>query len=208
MEKASLLYRLRELFRIFFVISLVTLGGGLAMLPAMREELVEKRKWVTDEEMMDTVAAMQSMPGIIACNIGVLLGYRVAGVAGAFCALAGAVLPPFLAIVVLASLVAKIRTHEAVSHLFLGVRAGVAALILYASVSLAKQVFQGKEGLGRTCTWIVAAASFVCLAFLGANAVLVLLASAVLGWILSLWIGRRGKTAAEATTESSGEGGR
>ncbi len=204
MEKPSLTFRLRELFRIFFVISLVTLGGGLAMLPAMREELVEKRKWVTDEEMMDTVAAMQSMPGIIACNIGVLLGYRVAGVLGAICALAGAVLPPFLAIVVLASLVAKIRTYEAVSHLFLGVRAGVAALILYASVSLAKQVFKGKEGLGRIFTWIVAMVSFVCLAFLGANAVLVLVVSAVLGWLLCLWIWRRKKSAGEVP-EATGE---
>ena len=188
-----MLQRLRTLFGIFFFLSLVTLGGGLAMLPAMREEFVRKRGWMTDDERVDTVAAMQSMPGIIACNMGVLLGYRIAGIPGALVSLLGGILPPFLAIVLVAGLVFRLRAYAGVGHAFLGVRAAVSALILYAVVGLGRQVFSGKGGAARGFTWAVAALSFLSLAFLGANAVYVLLAGGVAGWLLHLWLRHHGE---------------
>ena len=73
------------LFRVFFSISAVALGGGLTMLPIMSREFVEKRGWLSDNDMLDTVAVMQSLPGIISINMAVLIGYRVSGIAGASC---------------------------------------------------------------------------------------------------------------------------
>ena len=81
------------LFRVFFSISAVALGGGLTMLPIMSREFVEKRGWLSDNDMLDTVAVMQSLPGIISINMAVLIGYRVSGVLGAekvFCHALGA----------------------------------------------------------------------------------------------------------------------
>ncbi len=183
--------RLRTLFGIFFFLSLVTLGGGLAMLPAMRDEFVRKRGWMTDEEMVDTVAAMQSMPGIIACNMGVLLGYRIAGIPGALVSLLGGILPPFLAIVLVAGLVFRLRSLESVGHMFLGVRAAVSALILHAAFGLGRQVFSGAQGqAGRRFTGILTALSFLALGFLGMNAVYVLLAGGLAGWLFLLWKSR------------------
>ena len=73
----------------------MTLGGGMAMLPLMDKEFVEKRGWMTGQEMVDIVAVMQSLPGLIAVNMAVLIGYRVKGVAGAFVAAFASVLSPF-----------------------------------------------------------------------------------------------------------------
>ena len=177
---SNALQRAGTLFRVFFYLSAVTLGGGLAMLPLMRQEFVEKRGWMTDDEMVDTVAAMQSMPGIIAMNMGVLIGYRCAGFIGALAALAGGVLPPFIAIVALAALVAQLRQFAVVQHLFLGVRAAVAAMILLAVISLGRQVLKG-ERFRRVFSWCVAIASFAALVFVGVNAIWVIVAGALLG---------------------------
>ena len=176
--------RLKALFGIFFYLSTVTLGGGLAMLSGMRDEFVAKRKWLTDEEMVDTVAAMQSMPGIIACNMGALLGYRVAGFPGALVSILGATLPPFLAIMLLASAVAWLRQFTVVSHIFLGVRAAIAATILWAAVGLGRKILDTPEKRARIFSWSVAVGSFVALSFFGVNAILVLVIAAILGWLL------------------------
>lgn len=179
---STTLQRSRTLFGVFFYLSAVTLGGGLAMLPLMRQEFVEKRKWMTDDEMVDTVAAMQSMPGIIAMNMGVLIGYRCAGIPGAIAAIFGGLLPPFIAIVLLATLVAQLRQYAFVQHLFLGVRAAVAAMILLAVVSLGKQILKGERP---RCifAWAVAIASFAALVFFGVDAILVIVVGAILGLI-------------------------
>ncbi len=172
--------RIRTLFGVFFYLSAVTLGGGLAMLPLMRQEFVAKRGWMTDDEMVDTVAAMQSMPGIIATNMGVLIGFHCAGIPGALAALAGGVLPPFLAIVLLAAIVSRLREFAVVQHLFLGVRAAVAAMILMAVITLARQILKG-ERLRKIFSWTVTAASFIALVFFGVDAILVLVIGALLG---------------------------
>lgn len=158
------------------------------MLPLIRQEFVEKRKWMSDDQMVDTVAAMQSMPGVIATNMGVLIGYHCAGIPGALAAMAGGVLPPFLAIALLATVVSRLRQFAFVQHLFLGVRAAVAALILLAVVTLAKQILKGKHWQ-LTFSWSVAIASFIALVFFGADAIWVIIAGAILGLATFSWSG-------------------
>ncbi|MFA6930568.1 MAG: chromate transporter, partial [Lentisphaeria bacterium] len=116
---------------------------GLAMLPLLQREFVEKRNWLSNEDMVDTVAIMQAMPGIIAMNMGVLLGYRVAGFWGALSAIAGSLLPPFLAIVLLATLIMSLQGNPILTQAFLGVRAAVCALILLAVFKMGRQILKG-----------------------------------------------------------------
>ena len=176
------LQRCRTLFTIFLGLSTVTLGGGMAMLPMMRTEFVDKRHWMTDDEMVDTVAAMQSLPGIIASNMGVLIGYRIAGVPGAFAAVLGSILPPFIAISLLASLFAYLRQYPLVQEIFRGVRAAISALILLAVLSLAKQIFAKGGRARQLLAGVVACISFCILVFLPqVNAAWVIAAAAVFG---------------------------
>ena len=133
--------KLLDLAWVFLWISTVTLGGGMAMLPLMEREFVEKRGWLTQQEMVDVVAVMQSLPGLIAVNMAVLVGYRVKGVAGAVFAAFASVLSPFLIIVAVAAGLASLAESPTVDHVFLGVRAGTAALILLSLIKLARRMF-------------------------------------------------------------------
>ena len=88
--------KLGILFWTFFWISSVTPGGGMAMLPLIDREFVERRGWLTSQQMVDVVAVMQSLPGLIIVNMAVLVGYRVKGIVGAFVAAFASVLTPRL----------------------------------------------------------------------------------------------------------------
>ena len=131
--------KLADLAWVFFWISTVTLGGGMAMLPLMEREFAEKRKWMTTDEMADVIAVMQSLPGLIAVNMAVLVGYRVKGVAGAVAAAFASVLSPFLIIAAIATGLATLSDSSTLDRIFLGVRAGTAALIVLSLVKLVER---------------------------------------------------------------------
>jgi len=169
------LNRLGTLFWVFFSISAVALGGGLTMLPIMSREFVEKRGWLTDNDMIDTVAVMQSMPGIIASNMAVLIGYRVAGVLGAICSVIGVVLPPSIFILIIAIFMNSLSGSETLDHIFLGVRAAVSAMILLSSIKMGKQIIKGKAAA------IIAAAGFIAMVFFNMNAILLVVIAALVG---------------------------
>ena len=94
--------------------------------------------------MADIIAVTQSSPGIIAANIAVLTGYRVAGVSGAVFAALGASFPPFLSMIVLASVFHSLAASETVNHIFTGVRAAICAMILAAVIRMTKKIIKGK----------------------------------------------------------------
>ena len=154
----------------FFWISAVTLGGGMAILPVVQREFVERRKWIGESEMVDILAVTHSLPGIIAINLSVLVGHRVCGLAGAWTAAFSAVLAPFLAILFVATGRSLLTGCPAVDHAFLGVRAAVTAMILLSAVKLAKGVLKDPFG------WTVAGASFFACAVFGADVTRVVLA--------------------------------
>ena len=147
--------KLATLFWSFFWISSVTLGGGMAMIPLMDREFVERRKWLTADEILDVTAVMQSLPGLIVINMAVLIGYRVKGVWGAVAASLGAVLTPFAAIAAIAGAVSSLSQSPTLDHVFLGVRAGTAALIALSLVKLAKAT------LTTAFAWTLASVGFV-----------------------------------------------
>ena len=129
-----------ELFLIFFRIGAVTFGGGYAMLPIIRVEIVDNKHWVTEEEFLDALALTQAVPGAIALNTAVFIGYKVKGVAGALCSAIGVALPSFLIILVVAMFLITWHDHPIVASFFMGIRPGVVGLILAAVYRIGRPV--------------------------------------------------------------------
>ena len=171
--------RLLVLFAVFFKISAVTVGGGLTMIPVMEREFLEKRRWLSEEDMVDTVALVQSMPGIIAVNMALMTGYRMARLPGAFVSAFAVILPPFLSILLIATCFSTISGQATVSAAFRAVRAAVCALILLSALKL------GKKLLKRMFPVVVAVCAFLIFILLPqVNAALVIALAGVAGWIV------------------------
>ena len=128
-----------DLFWAFAKVGVMTFGGGYAMLPILQRELVDQRQWVTEEELMDYFAIGQCTPGIIAVNTATFVGFKTAGVFGAIAATLGTVLPSFIIIAVISTVLAEFREVQAVQFAFAGIRAGVLALLVKAVVSMYKK---------------------------------------------------------------------
>lgn len=173
----------------FLWISTVTLGGGMAMLPFMDREFVERRKWLTEDEMTDIVAVMQSLPGLIAVNMAVLVGYRVKGILGAVVAAFAACLTPFATIAVIAGFLSTLTSSPTVDHIFLGVRAGTAALILISLVKLSKSV------LSDAVSWVLAGIGFVAVVVLKLDVTWIVVFGFVIGivFVIGQVVGRKGE---------------
>lgn len=120
---------LTDLFLLFFKIGLFTFGGGYAMLPLLQDELVKKRRFLEDEELLDLYSVGQCTPGIIAVNVATFIGYKRCGIKGAVVATAGMVMPSLLIITLLAAVLEKYMHNRYVSYAFAGIRICVAALI-------------------------------------------------------------------------------
>ena len=127
-----------SLFLTFARIGVCTFGGGYAMLPILQRELVENKKWATEEELADYYAVGQCTPGIIAVNTSTFVGRSQAGIAGGVVATLGLVFPSLVIIMVIAAFLQNFMHLEFVIHAFNGVRAGVVALILSSVIKLFK----------------------------------------------------------------------
>ena len=123
---------LADLFFTFAKIGAVTFGGGYAMLMMFLSELVEKKKWITYEELTDYYVIAQCTPGVIAVNVATFAGRKTAGTAGAIVATLGVVFPSLVAITLLAGVIQAYASLEWVSHAFAGVRVCVCVLIFNA----------------------------------------------------------------------------
>ena len=127
-----------ELFTSFFKICLFTFGGGLAMIPLISKEAVEKRGWVTEDEILDMVAIAESTPGVIAVNSATYIGYKVGGFFGSLLATLGVTIPSFTIICLLSLIIEQFLANTYVAYAFMGIRCAVAMLILSAAIRLAK----------------------------------------------------------------------
>lgn len=125
-----------KLFGTFSRIGAFTIGGGYVMIPLIHKEVVEKHKWVSDEEFLDILTISQSAPGILAINISIFLGYRVKGVKGSIAAAIGTALPSFLMILAIAMFFTQFKDNETVEKIFKGLRPAVVALIAVPIIQL------------------------------------------------------------------------
>lgn len=167
--------QLLDLFMVFFRMGAFTFGGGYAMLPLIQKEIVEKRGWATDEEVLDYYAIGQVTPGIIAVNTSTFIGYKIRGVVGGIVATLGMVTPSIIVITIIAMFLENFIEYEIVQHAFGGVRIIVVALIAHTVYKMAKQAIKDKITLG------IFVIGFVVVAFLPISPVWVIIVAAVIG---------------------------
>ncbi|WP_195461274.1 chromate transporter [Alistipes sp. D31t1_170403_E11] len=172
--------RLSTIFFSFLKIGMFTFGGGYAMLPLIEQELITKRKWIEQKEFLDLLTLAQSVPGPIAVNTSVFVGYKVRGFGGAVAALLGSVLPSFVIILVIAIFFADIRHNPVVDAAFKGMRPAVVALIIGPVISLARGM--------HWIMFIVIAAAALAIWWLDWSPIYVLVTAAAIGiaWELAV----------------------
>lgn len=129
---------LLKLFLTFSKIGAFTIGGGYAMLSVIENEVVDRRKWIPREDFLDLVVLAQTAPGILAVNISILTGNKIAGRKGAIVSAFGAVLPSFISIILIAMFFTRFQDNVWVRKAFSAIRPAVIALIAVPVFSLAK----------------------------------------------------------------------
>lgn len=177
MEKGKKDYKLLlEIFLTFFKISPITFGGGFAMIPVLEAEMVEKKKWIEREKIVDIFAVSQSIPGAIAVNSAIFLGYQIAGVPGALAAMLGMIIPTFTIIIILGAMLVSFQHNVYVQAALKGIRPVIVALIAAAAYKL------GKVTLVDKITWAIFAAFMMALLiFKNLNLILVIILGALTG---------------------------
>ena len=181
---------LLDLFCTFFRIGLFTFGGGYAMLPLLQREIVEKKHWATEEELLDYFAVGQCTPGIIAVNTATFVGFKEKKLSGAIFATLGIVSPSLVIITVIAALLSNFAHIAAVQNAFAGIRVAVCVLILNSIVKLWKKSVVDK------LTFAVFLAVFIGSVLLShVSPVVFIVAAAVLGIVVRVWLrtGKEGK---------------
>ena len=128
-----------ELFITFAKVGVMTFGGGYAMLPILQREVVENKKWASEEELVDYFAIGQCTPGVIAVNTATFVGQKRRGVAGGILATLGVVFPSLVIICILAGLISHFAELAVVQNAFAGIKVCVCVLILNAVLKLLKK---------------------------------------------------------------------
>ena len=166
-----------ELYRAFFTIGALTFGGGYAMLPILQREVVEKKKWATEDELAGYYAVGQCTPGVIAVNTATFVGYKTAGVPGGIIATLGVVSPSLVIITIIAAVLQHFMEIVWVQNAFAGIRVAVCALIASSVIKLFKSNVK-KPWHSALCI-----GAFVVVALLKLSPVYVVVACAVLSFI-------------------------
>lgn len=167
-----------KLFITFAKIGAFTFGGGYAMLSILQREIVEINHWATEDEMLDYYAIAQCTPGVIAVNTATFIGVKHRGVIGGIVATFGVVLPSIIIILIIAAFIKNFLEYEIVGHIFGGINAAVAALIVDAIISISK-----KSVVDKVCI-ALAVLSFIASVFFDVSPVIIVIGGAAVGLIL------------------------
>lgn len=166
---------LLELFWSFFKVGLFTFGGGYAMIPLLQAELIERKKWLTEDEIMDYYSIGQCTPGIIAVNVSTFTGYKLKGIAGALVATAGIIAPSLIIIMTLANILNIFFDNPYVVHAFTGIRVVVIALMLDVVLGMWKKNIKDKY------QWLIFILAVAVMIFLSLSPVWVVAGAAAFG---------------------------
>ncbi len=170
--------RLVEIFLIMAKIGCLTFGGGWSIIGQMQNEFVEKKKWMTEEQIVDFMSLAKSFPGIMIINMSVFSGYVMEGAAGAVAAAFGLSAPAIICIAVVTCFYGALKENPYVARLLNGVRCVVIPIILNAAWKLKGKALGSKKAL------LLLSASFLLCAFTPVSKPLVVVGGAVLGLIL------------------------
>ena len=134
------MHRLLELFLTFAKIGMFTFGGGYAMISIIENTCVQQKKWITHDEMMEITVIAESTPGPIAINAATYVGYKQSGIAGSIAATVGLVLPSFVIIYLISSLLDNFLEIGWIANAFRGIKIGVGLIILRVAITMVKKM--------------------------------------------------------------------
>jgi chromate transporter len=174
------------LFNSFFKIGMLAFGGGYAVAPLLQKEAVERRGWITSEELADIMTVSQTLPGVIMTNSATMIGYRVAGFWGAFLATVASIIPTFAITIIVTAFLWQYSDNHWVRKTFTGILIGVTSLIIYSITKLWKTAIRDYFDV---LLALMAAAGLILFKI---NAVLVILGIAGAGFARNFILSRRG----------------
>ena len=180
-ERGSHFYR--ALFCSTFLISAFTVGGGFVIIPLLKAKYVDEYGWLEDKETLDLVAIAQSLPGVVAVNAAILLGYRMAGIPGALTALFATILPPLITLSIISQAYDFFIQSPLVRLLLKGMQCGATALIVSVAVNLVRK--QCKEGL--SIPLFILVGTFIANFFFGVNLMILIVIDAIAGFLFLRW---------------------
>ncbi|ADM28512.1 Chromate transporter [Ignisphaera aggregans DSM 17230] len=179
-------YTLITLFITFLKIGAFVFGGGYAMIPVIRHEVVDRYGWLSEEEFLDLIAIAESTPGPIAINAATYVGYRVGGIAGAILATLGVVIPPFTVIILIATALQRFYTHPIVRALLNGIRGAVIGLVTSALITVITGVFKGLNNIQTIATIAIAVTVFIAVTIFKHDPIVMIAISAIIGVALGV----------------------
>ena len=177
---------LMKLFFSTLYLSAFTFGGGYVIVTLMKKKFVDEYHWIEENEMLDLVAIAQSSPGAIAVNGAIVVGYKLAGMAGAVTAIIATIIPPFVIISLISVFYNAFRTNFLVSQMLEGMQAGVGAVIAVVVYEMGSGIIRGKS----TSSNLIMAGAFLASCVFGVNVVLVVLVCGLIGVVRTLARGR------------------
>lgn len=175
-----------NIFLVFAKIGSFTIGGGYAMIPLIRDELV-KKGWLSEEELPDIVALAQSAPGVLAVNMSIFAGYKMRGLKGSIAATLGSALPSFLIILLIAMLFTGYQDNPVVIRIFKGIRPVVVSLIAVPMINMAR------KGNKTWWAWMISFLVLFLVAFMNISPIYILLVLIVLALGFTLIKERRSR---------------
>lgn len=177
-----------ELYFAFVKIGAFTFGGGLAMMPIMQRELIEKRGWVSEEELIDYFAIGQSTPGIIAVNVATFVGYKKLGWLGGIIGTLGVVTPSWVIIMLLAGAISSVDKYPLAQRALRGINVAVAALLTSVIVKFTKKT------INNFWNALFMLLAFALIYFFKLQSVWIILSSLIIGCLLTLYKQKKQKT--------------
>mgnify|MGYP004487327665 FL=1 len=175
-----------KLFVSTLYLSAFTFGGGYVIVSLLKKKFVDEYHWIEEEEMLDLVAIAQSSPGAIAVNGAIVVGYKLAGLAGTVVAILGTVIPPFLIISMISFFYNLVKDNFIVSQMLLGMQSGVGAVIASVTYEMGAGIVRGKN----KASVLIMACAFVASCVFGVNVIFVVISCGLIGVVRTLLAGK------------------
>ncbi|ORT99779.1 Chromate transport protein [Anaerovibrio sp. JC8] len=168
------------LFKSTFLISAFTVGGGMVIIPLLKKKFVDEYGWINDKDTLDITAIAQSLPGIMAVNASIMLGYKMSGLMGTMVTILATILPPLITITIIAFFYDLFAHNYYVQLILKGMQCGATAVIIDVGLNLVNKLFKKKLLL----PILIAVGTFVASLCFNVNPMYCVLVDAIIGLLL------------------------
>lgn len=166
---------------------MVTFGGGYAIMPIIKKYYVDEKGYLEENDMLDIIALAQSIPGAMAINTSMLVGYKLRGPMGAFISMIGAVLPPLIVISIISVFYELFQTNLLIQSVLSGMRGAVSAVMLYSAYQMLRSILKTNT----VFSLILAVGAFLISWFTDISVGYIMLCSGIIGFVYFGYIKNR-----------------